>query len=226
MSDRDGCASPERTRQVIERMLRDGTNIARSDGSAHALFPVAIGAAEGEALRERVIRERAFRTIEIGLGYGVSTLFICEALLALGAADARHVVIDPYQTRFAGCGIQAIADAGLESIVEFHAAESQIVLPRMLAEGRRFDLAFVDGNHRFDSVFLDLIYLGQILRPRGALFVDDYQLPAVARAASFCVANLDWAAEESSTTDALHHWVVLRTPAEPRTRSFDHFVDF
>ena len=30
-----------------------------------------------------------------------------------------------------------------------------MVLPRLLGEERRFDLALVDGNHRFDGVFLD-----------------------------------------------------------------------
>jgi hypothetical protein len=33
------------------------------------------------------------------------------------------------------------------------------------------------------------------------VFVDDYQLPAVARAVSFCVTNLDWTLEEVSAAD-------------------------
>jgi hypothetical protein len=87
--------------------MRDGTAEARSDGTVHRLFPVAVGAAEGVAIRSRVIREAAARTIEVGLGYGVSALFVCEGLLTNGAPDARHVVIDPNQdTRFASCGLQ------------------------------------------------------------------------------------------------------------------------
>ena len=94
------------------------------------------------------------------------------------------------------------------------------------ATGRRFDLAFVDGNHRFDGVFVDLVYLGRLVRPGGIVFVDDYQLPAVARAASFFVTNLGWTIEEVSTADEHHHWAVLRTSAAPDTRRFDDFVDF
>ena len=41
-----------RVRGVIERLVRDGTVAARSDGTVHSLFPVAVDAAEGEALRE------------------------------------------------------------------------------------------------------------------------------------------------------------------------------
>ena len=34
---------------MIERLVRDGTAVARSDGTTHSLFPVAVPAAEGEA---------------------------------------------------------------------------------------------------------------------------------------------------------------------------------
>jgi predicted O-methyltransferase YrrM len=214
-------------RQVIDRLVRDETAVARSDGSMHTLFPVAASAAEGEALRGRLVREAATRTIEVGLGYGISALFICEGLLANGGADATHVVIDPHQdTRFANCGLQFLDDASVADMVEFHAGESQVVLPRLLAEGRRFDLAFVDGNHRFDGVFVDLVYLGRLVSAGGIVFVDDYQLPAVARAASFFMTNLGWTMEEVSAADESHQWAVLRTSAVPDTRRFDDFEDF
>lgn len=172
-----------------------------------------------------VTREAATHTIEAGLGYGVSALFICEGLLRNG--DARHVAMDPYQaTRFGNCGLQFLDEAGLTEMLEFHAEESQVALPRFLREGRRFDLAFVDGNHRFDGVFLDLVYLGRLVRPGGILFVDDYQLPAVVRAASFCLTNFGWTLEEVSAADDLHQWAVLRTSDLPDTRPFDYYVDF
>jgi predicted O-methyltransferase YrrM len=216
-----------RIRQVIERLVRDGTAVARSDGSVHTLFPVAASAAEGEALRDWVRREGAAQTIEIGLGYGISALFIGEGLCTNGHATARHVVIDPNQaTRFANCGLQFLEEAGLAGLVDYYAEESQIALPRFLSEGRRFDLAFVDGNHRFDGVFLDLVYLGRLLRPEGIVFVDDYQLPAVARAASFFLTNLGWTLEEVSAAGDLHQWAVLRTGSGPDRRPFDYYVEF
>lgn len=212
---------------MIERLLRERTAVARSDGTSHDLFPVAVGAAEGEALRECVRRENAIRTIEIGLGYGIAALFVCEGLLANGDANARHVTLDPNQaTRFAGCGLQFLDEAGLAEFVEFHPEGSEIALPRFLSEGRSFDFAFVDGNHRFDGVFLDLIYLGRLVRPGGIVFVDDYQLPSVARAVSFCITNLGWTVDEVSADDELHHCTVLRTAHVPPQRSFDHHVDF
>lgn len=218
--------SLEQTRDVLERLLRQGAATARSDGTRHELFPVAISAAEGKALRGWVQHEGASRTVEVGLGYGISALHICAGLLANGKADARHVAIDPNQsTRFADLAIQFLDEAGLSDLVELHREESQIVLPRLVSEGRSFDLAFVDGNHRFDGVFLDLVCLGRLVRPGGVVFVDDFDLPAVARAVSFCVTNLGWTLEETGDDEA-HHWAVLRTSRLPDMRDYDHFVEF
>ncbi len=163
--DLDQGSALRRVRGVIERLLRVGTAVAHSDGTLHNIFPVAVYAAEGEALREWVLREGATRTIEIGLGYGVSALYVCEGLLGNADPMARHVALDPYQaTRFANCGLQFLEEAGIAEMVEHHAEESQIALPRFLDEARRFHLAFVDGDHRFDGVFLDLVFLGRLVR--------------------------------------------------------------
>ena len=227
-NDLDRDSALRQVRRVIERLVRDGTAVARSDGTLHDLFPVAASAAEGEALQGWILREGATQTIEIGLGYGISTLHLCEGLLGNASeATARHVAIDPYQARrFSDCGLQFLDEAGVVELVEHHAEESQIALPRLLGEGRSFDFAFVDGNHRFDGVFVDLYYLGRLVQPGRIIFLDDYQLPGVARAASFFVSNLGWTLEEVSAADDLHQWAVLRTSAIPDTRPFDHFFDF
>ncbi len=222
--DRDSAA--RRVRATIERLV-GGVAVARSDGTRHDIFPLAVSAAEGGALRNWVARERASLTVEVGLAYAISSLHICEGLLALADEGARHVAIDPLQeTYFSDCGLQFLAEAGVSEMVEHLAEESQIALPRLVEEGRRFDFAFVDGDHRFDGVFVDLFYLGRLVRPGGVIFLDDYQLPAIERATSFFVANLGWTVEEISSWDDLHQWAVLRTSAAPDTRPYDLFVDF
>jgi predicted O-methyltransferase YrrM len=190
------------------------------------LAPVAIGPEEGAALRECVRREGARRTLETGLGFAVSTLFICEGLLANGP-EARHVAIDPrLLNSHVDAGLRTLEEAGVRDVVEFHAERSELVLPRLLAEGRRFDLAFVDGNHRFEGVFLDLVYCGRLLGPGAVVFVDDMQLPAVRRATAFCIANLGWTAEDNGR-EGEHEWAVLRSgPPEAYDRPFDSFAEF
>jgi predicted O-methyltransferase YrrM len=187
---------------------------------------VAIGPAEGAALRDWVRREAAEQTIETGLGYAVSTLFICEGLRANGPGG-RHVAIDPrLPNNHVDTGLHALEEAGVRELVEFHAEGSEAVLPRLLAEGRRFDLAFVDGNHRFEGVFLDLVYCGRLLPPGRIVFVDDMQLPAVRRATAFCVSNLGWTVEDDGRENE-HEWLVLRTGSpDAFRRPYDGFVEF
>lgn len=202
----------ERLRDVRDRLLGSGD-----------VFPVAIGPAEGAALYTCVRAEGALRTFETGLGFGIATLFIVEGLLA-NSPDGRHLACDPH---IRGAALQALEQAGVRNLVEFYEEESQVVLPRLLAGDSQFDLAFIDGNHRFEGVFLDLVYSGRLLKERGIVFVDDSQLPAVRKAVGFCVANLGWSVEQEGEEGDEHHWIVARTgPKEVFQRLYDDFVDF
>jgi predicted O-methyltransferase YrrM len=226
-TDKMPLAAMAQVRSVIDRLIAHGSMISERDGSTHDVRTVAISPGEGEALTRWVLREQATRTIEIGLAYGVSTLYICEGLIRSGDPDARHVALDPFQAgRFANCGLQVLKEAGVDSLVEYHDEISQITLPTFLKEGREFDLAFVDGNHRFDSVFLDLFYLGRLLRRGGIVVLDDYNIPGIRRAVSFFLTNLDWLVEEESPREDEHHWVVIRTASTDDNRHFRYFVDF
>lgn len=114
---------------------------------------------------------------------------------------------------------------GLESILDFHGAKSQIILPRFLEEEKKFDVAFIDGNHLCDYVFLDLFYLGQLVKPGGVIFMDDYDLPGIRKAATFYVKNLGWEIEEVGS-EGDREWLVLRTSVSEDKRKYDYFVDF
>jgi predicted O-methyltransferase YrrM len=228
LATRDDLAeATARIRAVLQRLVTDGSLRAAADGSTHDVRTVSISAGEGAALERWVVREGATRTIEIGLAYGVSALHVCHGLVQSGDPRARHVVLDPFQAgRFANCGLQVLEEAGVRSLVEHLEERSEIALPALLWEGRRFDLAFVDGNHRFDSVFVDLFYLGRLLPEGGVVLLDDYDLPGIRRAVSFFLTNLGWRVEETSPEDDAHQWVVLRTSETSDHRDLRYFVEF
>jgi len=212
----------ERIHRVIQELVT-AESVIDSDGVARPPFPVALGPREAAALRDLVVREEAVHTIEVGLACGFSTLHICEGLVLNGDPDARHVAIDPNQlTGYRSAGLRVLQDAGVSHLVDHHAEESQLLLPQFVKDGRRFGLAFVDGNHRFDAVFVDLFFLGRLVHGGGLVILDDYSLPGIMRAVSFYVANLSWVVED--TVD--DHMAVLRTPAIPDTRDFRFFREF
>lgn len=218
----------ERIKVVQEKLFRAGRISSRVDNSEQQLFPIAITVEESHALEKWIVSEKAQTSIEIGLAFAISSLAICRGLLSSEQIDSpRHLVIDPHQVNgFKSCGLQILEDAGIIELIDFHDEESQTLLPRLVSQQRSFDFAFVDGSHLFENVFLDLIFLGRLVKPGKAIFVDDYQLPAIKRAVSFCTSNLSWTMEELSPEDDLHQWAVLRTPAQAIVRNFRDYVEF
>jgi predicted O-methyltransferase YrrM len=208
--------------RVIEELTRSGT-ATDAMGTERKIFPVALDPKVAPTLREWVLREKAVSTVEVGLAYGYSALNICEGLVRGGDPRARHVVMDPHQLEgYHSAGLRVLESAGVSDLVEFHNEESQHLLPRLLAEKRCFDLAFVDGNHRFDYVFVDLFFLNRLVRKAGVVIVDDYNLPGIRRAVSFFIRNLKWSLE---CVDG-ERLAVLRTPEGPDNRDFTFFEDF
>ena len=108
----------------------------------------------------------------------------------------------------------------------------------MLREGRRFDLAFIDGNHRFDHVFVDLFYIDRLLKPSGVLVLDDCFLDSVHTASRFIQTNYGYSAiaqypaggsmldDEVSPAKWRPMMRAMRKPVEPPPSSKFHFVRF
>ena len=178
---------PTRLSEYLDRAYREGAVLDRRDERI-GLIPHSIEREQGEALRRLATAEGASRTIEVGLALGMSALFLCRAVLERGG---RHVAIDPYQDRsWKGAGVRTLREAGVEDMVEVIEEESQLALPRLVREGREFDFAFIDGDHRFEGVFLDLYYMTRLVRAGGLVVVDDMWMPAVRLAVAYVERNL------------------------------------
>jgi predicted O-methyltransferase YrrM len=157
-------------------------------GDLITVSPHSIERDQGEALRDLAIAESAEQTIEVGLALGMSALFLCQAVMGSGG---RHVAIDPFQqSSWSGAGLMALEEAGVRDRVEFIEQESQLALPRLVSEGRSFDLAFVDGDHRFESALLDLYFMTRLVRPEGLIVMDDTWMPSIRTVVAYAERNL------------------------------------
>ncbi len=58
--------------------------------------------------------------------------------------------------------------------VEIIAELDTVAMPRLHAEGRRFDLVFVDAGGGYDEVTFDVTWGLKLLRPGGSIAVHDY----------------------------------------------------
>ena len=223
---------------VLERLYRE-KEVLHRDGRRKQVIPPGLPLPRGEYLF-RLIRDRRPQvTLETGFAYGISALFIAEALRQNGAG--RHIVIDPFErSRFDGLGLAHLEEAGLAELVTFYEEPSQLCLPRLVQEGVRVDLAFVDGHHLFDYVVADCLLAAQLLGKNGLLVIDDTNLPAIARACDFFSTNrLDFEEltdgarpgmlrrlMEGTAPPPPKLFRLFRRIAEQDSRNWDHFVPF
>jgi predicted O-methyltransferase YrrM len=183
----------------IEQAYRSG-HVLDGGGAPVELAPHSIQRGSGATLCDLAVAVGATRTIEVGLALGMSALFLCQAVLPRGG---RHVAIDPFQREsWNGAGLRTLREAGVEELVEVIEDESQLALPRLVGEGREFDLAFVDGDHRFEGVFLDLYFMTRLVKRGGLVVVDDMWMPAVRTAVAYVEKNLGATLEPDALPNA------------------------
>lgn len=231
-------AAGEALRAYICETYRRGT-LSDSSGEERSIFPAGLAEADGEAIRDLCIKAQATRTLETGLGFGLSTLFFCEALTYTGAAPGAHVAIDPLQDGLFGeAALRSLRAAGVDWLVAFHADSADRVLPKLLTDGEQFDVVLVDGDHHFDNAFVDCFYSVQLLRPGGLLVVDDVWMPAVDLVVRYLKTNLGCRKVASLPSDAPFdakrpgggaRMEVLRTATEEERvgyRPWDSFTQF
>src|SRR5687768_6590757 len=98
-------------------------------------LPTFIDREEGELLRRLVAKVSPKVSLEVGFAYGVSTLYVCDALSKLPHV-ARHIVLDPFQrTKWHGVGLHNVEAAGFSHLIQFVEARSELALPELLNDG-------------------------------------------------------------------------------------------
>jgi len=130
------------------------------------------------------LRQRPVKILEIGSFEGRSAMFFLKYL-----PQSTIVCIDTFEGtpeegyvyRILGDQIRAIEerfDRNLEPFmgrVEKIKSRSKPALERLIAEGRRFDLAYIDGGHRYDDVMADSLAIWTLTAPGATIIWDDYE---------------------------------------------------
>lgn len=171
---------------VLEEIYR--TRIVRPPKSDEQIaLNSSISADKGEFLAA-IVRELGCEvTVETGLAYGVSAMWICEALREIGGR--RHIAIDPCQAHWRWIGVHNVRLAGYGEMFEFHDAPAHIALPKLEERGEQVDFAFIDGCHSFDYALVDFFLIDRILRVGGVVAVDDTNFPSVQKVCRYVLTN-------------------------------------
>ena len=197
---------------VLARLL-ERQEVELHDGRRKPLFPTGLQAHRGAYLFDLIRSRRPALTLEVGFAYGISTLYICEALRQNGTG--HHIVIDPHErSHFDGVGLRHLEEADLTSLATFYEEPAELRLPKLVEEGVVADFAFDDSDHLFDHVITEFLFLARLLRKGGILVFDDVGLPGVGRAVDFVATNRPDFVE----TGRESQWQMLfsRIPAPPK----------
>lgn len=151
-------------------------------------FPTSIPFETGAILYHFLRQHTPHNTIEIGMAYGLSTLFLCQAHQDNG--NGLHIAIDPVQeSAWQSIGLLNIEKAGLENFLQFYNHSSFEILPQLATQGKHFDFAFIDGRHHFDFALVDFFYIDLMLDVGGYIAFDDLWMPALRKLISYIITN-------------------------------------
>lgn len=159
-----------------------------------------------QCLFDLVLREKPKRVLEVGMAFGTSSLAILAALEQNGG-EGKLTTIDPVQTKeWKGCGISAIARAGLAGRHEMIEEFDYVALPKLLARGDMLDFAYIDGWHTFDYTLIDFWYADKMLREQGIVALNDCGWPAVHKAIRFILSHRDYAELDAGLPRRYRGW--------------------
>ena len=109
------------------------------------------------AIRNIILDKKPRKTLEVGLAYGGSAVTMLRSLADIHpVAEFEHSAIDPGQESFDFAGLEIVGKIGLEQKFHFYGGSSDLILPKLAEEGKRFNLIYIDGYHIFENVFVDM----------------------------------------------------------------------
>jgi predicted O-methyltransferase YrrM len=151
---------------------------------------------EGKVLYTLIKETKATQVLEIGMAYGLSSLFILQSLkyfhhkYNIEDISYRLTSIDPFQTtQWQGLGIQNLKNAKLFANHKLIEEKSYIALPKLINKKKIYDIVFIDGWHTFDYTLYDLFGAYLLVKINGYIVIDDALHPGVNKVVKYIETN-------------------------------------
>jgi predicted O-methyltransferase YrrM len=191
--------------------LGDGDQMYEMENSGTKISPK-----QGMWLYDLCRKVKPQATLEIGLAYGFSMLFFLAALKKNG--HGQHTAIDPFPWHGIAYAKARQVGMPLEVINEL-SERAGVDLTRA---GTKFDVIFIDGNHRFDNVLCDFTLFANVCNMNGYIVLDDMWMKSVRAAWSFIRNNRS---DFSCVSTPIRNIGVFKKVGEDKRR-WDHFNSF
>ena len=182
-----------------------------------------VAANEGKFLYDLITNNKLKKTMEIGMAYGVSALYISQAHKDLDHPPRSHVAVDPYQsTQWKNIAMLNLQRAKLSEMVELREEFSYLAMPLAVKNEEKYQLMFIDGMHLYDYTLLDFFYADLMLEVGGYMIFDDAHMPSVSKVISYVLTNRRFKLMETD----LSNRVSVMMKVKDDDRNWDYHVAF
>ncbi len=176
---------------------------------------------QGMWIFETCRRLKPKRSLEVGLAYGFSTIYILAAINQTGTG--HHTALDPFQRdSWHGVGALQAQHLGMEPSFQLLEEFSIPALVGFAKQKDKFELMYIDGNHKFDDVFVDFALAAEVCPMGGNIILDDMWMPSVQTAVSWIRSNRKDFREISTPINNIAQFERI----DEDRRTWDHFVRF
>jgi len=156
-------------KQLYEKLKLTSVSIEENTNINSSIKPI-----EGNFLYNLINEHKLKRCLEVGMAYGISSMYILLGLKKLKKDDIKLDSIDPFQsTQWNNFGIKLVKKIKMDKYHKLYEDKSYIILPKLLEKKNEYDLIFIDGWHTFDYTLLDFFYANLLLRKGGIIVIDD-----------------------------------------------------
>ncbi len=138
-----------------------------------------------------LIKDNNFKNVcEVGMAYGMSSVYICQAFKDSGLSGQSLISIDPNQsTQWENLGKLNLERAGLSGYSTVMEEKSFVAFSQLLERKYIFDLVFIDGMHLMDYTLSDLMYANKVTKVGSVIVLDDIRHKGVEKAFKFILQN-------------------------------------
>jgi predicted O-methyltransferase YrrM len=141
---------------------------------------------EGLTIYNTIIQNNFTKCLEIGMGYGISSIYILLALKKSINNDKKLVSIDMLESKqWKNFGIKILK---FFEMIKYHQLIENmhyIELPKIVEMKENFDFIFINSWYSFENMIVILFYCSKILRKDGIIIINEIYQPNIYKCIKF-----------------------------------------
>jgi predicted O-methyltransferase YrrM len=169
--------------------MYEGQDQMGLDGKMHKIdMPTRITPEQGMCIYNLCQTVKPQKTLEIGFAYGFSNLFFLVSIKSNNGGS--HTAMDPFEEIYwHGIGLKKTEEHNMDPFFQFIPDYDMFAIPELAEKNQKFDVIFMDGDHRFDYVLLDFTLCDHIISDNGYIILHDSSMPSIKKAVKFIKKN-------------------------------------